>query len=267
MRRNAEQMSEKQDPANETLSRSDPATTNGDDNGYATAEEPTPSQAVAASVERNAKGQFTVGNPGPPKRQPVNVHRRRELQDAYTRDYAPASEHARGMCKRKAAIDETLERCRLGTPEHQRLEQLSRDLASQLEAQRTALTDTATTAAIIDAMSEVELLDRMRQLTRRLESIITEEKGHAKAVETADVFDSSPIVTAPPAESPAPAPPDPICRYCRHPQSRCVDTKTRDLELWRILHYDDPSEEKRRADIATAEMFESLRRQHARRRF
>jgi hypothetical protein len=207
------------------------------------------------------------GNRARAKLQPINVAKRRALEEEYIRDYRPATQDSRGMCSRKAKIDELLDRFVDGSARHERLEAISRRLATQLEAGRPPAHNQK---EAFSKLTDDELIDRTIVLVRRALTL----RGRPENAKRLDAAASSPIIStvdypavdararAPtPASLPAPEPQAarvPTCSYCRKSYDQCASIKESDLELWRTYHWSDPNEIDRRATEATKVMMHQI---------
>lgn len=221
---------------------------------------PAPSEAsepTEASRDRGLDGRWTKNNKAASRdRRPIDVDEVARLENTYVREYAPANEHGRAMCGEKASIDEAIRRAKRGSPEHQRLVQLSIQLAEALEAARPAAADHAD----VDRMS----LDELAAENARLIALAREIPARTPTPQ----FDSSPIIdvsaNAETPTTPAAEPeraPVPQCEHCHRNFEDCAVLHESDIELWRTFHFNDPIEVDRRAKAATEEMYEAIRRQ------
>jgi hypothetical protein len=196
-------------------------------------------------------GRMLAGNRVRTRLLPLNVARRNELARQYEADFQPATTHTRSMCQRLAAVCELLERCKLGSPDHQRLEQISQQLATELDASRPA----AHAHEDVDRMD----IDQLAAEAERLIELVRRPRRIPPAPQTSSPIPAVPIAKTEAPPQPAPAP-EPNCQYCRKLFADCTALHETDLGLWRILHFNDPTEVDRRGIDASKEMHESLRR-------
>ena len=203
------------------------------------------------------------------RKHPVNKLRRQQLLDKFVRDYQPNTQRLQSMCEQFAGVVEQLEVIKPGSPEHQRLVQLSQLLGAALEeSQSSRVARTPADMQGIDAMPSSALHQAHDLLSRQIagETLTDRELGHLDVLMAAShgevllppdpvdvpAFDT-PVNTrvevdvAPPepggaASTPAPAPAEPAgCIYCDGP---CVG---KDRDIYRTLHALDPEEQARRA--------------------
>jgi len=126
-------------------------------------------------------------------------------------------------------------------------------------------------AASHDPHSDVDEMDaeQCEAEALRLAAMARELRREPRKATTP--FDSSPVVLpAPPSAEPLvtsthttePATtepvPAPLCKYCHQPLKRCAEIKESRLDAWQALHWNDPSEVKRRDDYATAVMMKQV---------
>jgi hypothetical protein len=207
------------------------------------------------------------------RRHPVNKLRVQQLIETFVQEYRPNSQRFRSMCEQLAIVTSQLETTKPGSPDHQRLVQLSVLLGEQLEGSRST-----TTAADVGDLSEMTI-DQLLERTELIYCRLTALRDEQPPVSTPSPFDTSPIVNRQPAPLDSPDPeagvspaqteisvpgassaaepgtsePDP-CRFCHQSIARCAEIKNRDVDTWRALHHLDPDEVQRRKDRATAEM-------------
>jgi hypothetical protein len=182
------------------------------------------------------------------------------------------------MCEQYAGVIEQLEVLKPGSQEHQRLVQLSQQLGAALEESRHAVDADPSAFPGIEKIPD-SALAVARDLLRRSETLSEREQGRLDVLLDAmrgEVLLRGDVVPAnpPPVKIPAPASADPPvtvtadtatpepepCRYCHQPPARCDEINGRDLDTWRVLHFDHPEEITRRDQARTTEMLESLRR-------
>lgn len=198
------------------------------------------------------------------RRHAINKLRRQQILDQLVADYRPTTTLGHSSCDMLAGILEQLEVLKPGSPDHQRLVQLSQQLGASLEESRAPRAADDDTADLnIDALVEqsAEILRQALALQRA-----------AQAPPSTDTtpFDTTPIVSS--AEAPvadqlvkaeptATSAPEPRCEYCHQTLTRCAEIKATQLDSWEVLHYNDPQMIEQRAKLLTQEMYESLRRQ------
>jgi hypothetical protein len=168
------------------------------------------------------------------RKHPVNVLRRDALLKKLVADYQPQTTLTHASCEHLAGILEQLETMKPGSPDHQRLVQLSQTLGASLEESRRSR----------EAPPEVMTI---RRIIVRPPDIERDEDVSAKAIED--------------AAQPTPVHSEPVCEFCHQTLARCAEIKSTRPDIWPTLHARDPEELKRRDKEATAEMFEALKRQ------
>jgi len=164
----------------------------------------------------------------------VNKLRRQQILEQLLADYHPTTTLGHSSCDMLAGILEQLESMKPGSPDHQRLVQLSQLLGTSLEESRPAR-ETKDAETII-----------IRRIIVRPPDIERDEDVSAKAIED--------------AAQPTPVHSEPVCESCHQSLSRCAEIKATRPDIWPTLHYNDPEEVARRDKEATTEMYESLRR-------
>jgi hypothetical protein len=200
---------------------------------------------------RMLKGAFLA------RKTPRNVLRRDQLHAEIVAEYKPDTWYLRRACRWLANIDERLETVKDGTPEHTRLIGRWTELTSTLEASRSRqapsinLEDLDPDEVVAHAERVLEMARLARDAQRTSDAYLAQAPplGVSPRPEPNDA----------PAESLIPQP-EPLCPYCHQSITRCAEIKTTRLDAWQALHHNDPSEIERRGKLATAEMYESLRR-------
>jgi hypothetical protein len=126
------------------------------------------------------------------RRHPVNKLRVEVLNDTFVREYNPTTQRLRSMCEQLAAVTEQLETMKPGSPDHQRLVQLSVLLGETLEASRRPLPDGP---GGVDDMNVDQLLDVTAGI---LDQLLAMRDADGKREDASpSPFDSSPIVDLP----------------------------------------------------------------------
>jgi hypothetical protein len=164
---------------------------------------------------------------------------------------------------------ERLETAKGGSPEWQRLSNEVRELSSDLHRPTPATTPKTTPLVDYDKFTTEQIRARLVRLLDLLPEDPAPDPAPVEINSTgAPTIDAQPISTytrdaGPPVANatPEPAPEPEPCPWCHQPLTRCAEIKETRPEDWRALHYDHPDEKKRRADEATAVMYESWRRQ------
>jgi hypothetical protein len=188
------------------------------------------------------------------RRHPVNKLRKQQLFDQLIADYQPQTTLAQASCEHLAGVLEQLEALKAGSQEHKRLVELAQLLGTALEASRTQ--DARSSDADPASITPDAMIERTTAILRGLLQLHDEQersRAHIDAIprETSAGAEAELLVKAEPT---APAPER--CLYCH--QAPCVGASHHAFE---VLHWNDPAEIEKRAAQATAEMFESLRRQ------
>ena len=205
------------------------------------------------------------------RKHPVNVLRREALLPDLLKQFPPANILERTTCERLAGAIEQLEVTKPGSPDWQRLVQTEQTLAASLHDARLSrdvhtLDDTA-------AMNTDQLIERTTKILHGLLDMHAEEIRHVEFTRlrcAPDDIDGGPTLdnasescphdrgadtgTDEAARAPRVAATE-RCAYCH--QAPCIGPEHHAYE---VLHWNDPEEIKKRADRATAEMFESMRR-------
>jgi hypothetical protein len=190
------------------------------------------------------------------RRHPVNRLRCEQLFDQLVADYQPSTTLLRATCTHLSVILEQLEAMRPGSPDHQRLVQLSQLLGESLETSRTAResrdaapSDTITIRRVLvepeDDLTVEQLQARISRAQQRIDALM-----HPGAVSQ----DTPTIDATTPRK-------EPTCNYCHQALWRCREIKETDLDTWETLHHDDPEMIEQRAKRDTAEMIEAWKRQ------
>lgn len=205
------------------------------------------------------------------RKHPVNKLRRQQLLDKFVRDYCPNTQRLQSMCEQFAGVVEQLEVIKPGSPEHQRLVQLSQTLGAALEeAQLSREARAPSDAPGIASMPSSALHLAQEFLKRQVagETLTDFEQGalavlhramdgtvllppDPRAPEPAHVapdagYPKQEATDAPTIDEPtaAPAEPEPACLYgCG---SRCAELREKRPDVWHVFHYLDPEEVARR---------------------
>jgi len=194
------------------------------------------------------------------RRRPVNILRRDVLLQKLVADYQPTTTRLQAACEHLAGVLEQLEDMKPGTQEHKRLVELAQAIGDTLEQSQKP----APPPPVLTSASEDELIAR---LTRTLGCLIRarefdELPFHPLGVDGGPGPDDADPAAQ--ASRVSPVNPDPVCKFCQQSSARCVELKATRLDTWRLLHRNDPAEQKRRADEradeSMKEMFESMRR-------
>jgi hypothetical protein len=184
------------------------------------------------------------------RKHPVNVLRRQQLLEKLVVDYRPSTTLLQASCEQLAGILEQLETMKPGTPEHQRLVQLSQLLGATLEESRSSRV--APTPTDLSALNEEQLIERTTAILRHL-LVLRDAKLDAAPVNNAHDYveaDPQPQALAP-AMAVATAP-EPDCEYCRR---NCVGVEH---HAYSVLHWNDPAEIKKRDEEATKVMMKMM---------
>ena len=190
------------------------------------------------------------------RKHPVNKLRRQQLLDKFVSDYRPNTQRLQSMCEQYAGVVEQLEVIKPGSPEHQRLVQLSQLLGAALEESRTATSASAGTSGVdLSGMTDDELIERTAALLQRmLEQRDLQRDGEAYIARASAEYqakvvgsDSLPSNFAS-VEKAAPAA-EPICPRCQQSAIDCAAMRERAPDVFTLLHPNDPEvAEKRNAD-------------------
>ena len=186
------------------------------------------------------------------RKHPVNVLRKQQILAKLVADYHPSTTMQRATCENLAGTLEQLEALRPGSPEWQRLTQISQQLGATLEESRVSREPNPATN--YSAMTDDQLIERTTEILRHL--LTARDLRHAPCRPDDDDGGLLPdgavhdVPLAPVAGSPVQATPtpEPICPYCRRP---CVGP---DHSAYSVLHWSDPEQVKRRSQEATAVM-------------
>jgi hypothetical protein len=174
------------------------------------------------------------------KKHPINVQRCEKYYAELVAEYQPDSLYLRDTCNKLAKTKERLEHARDGSPEWKGLSAERKDLYEVLNAARRA--------RLVDEPKEILTIRRVLVRGDGVEAPIPQYGPSDKQERTLET-------TA--RESTTPT----VCRYCDKTTAACDELKESRPEAWRALHFLDPEEVKRRDQLATREMHESLRRQ------
>lgn len=221
------------------------------------------------------------------RKHPVNVLRRQQLLDKFVRDYRPDTQRLQSMCEQFAGVVEQLEVIKPGSPEHQRLVQLSQSLGAALEESQASREARAPSdMAGIEHMPSSALHLAKEFLTRITagETLTDFEQGALAVLHRAmdgtvllppdprtpenayvapdvrypkhEATDAT-AIDEPTAAEPVPAAePEPTCIYgCG---SRCAELQEKRPDVWHVFHFLDPEEVKRRDAEATAVMMKTV---------
>jgi hypothetical protein len=180
------------------------------------------------------------------RRHPVNKLRRQQLLDKFVSDYRPNTQRLQSMCEQYAGIVEQLEALKPGSPEHQRLVQLSQLLGAALEESKPAArTDD------LDAsnLTEDELVEQLEVLLVHAREIRDAKIERARPRLEADAVVDGVLLLEPGdteqeahATAPKPAPAEPeTCKYCG--KAPCIGDQHPAFD---VLHALDPIEQQRR---------------------
>jgi hypothetical protein len=195
------------------------------------------------------------------RKHPVNKLRCQQILEKLVADYQPRTTMLHATCVHLSGILEQLETMKPGTPEHQRLVQLSQLLAARLEESRPPRTETDDTGDLtVDQLVE-KTTGMLRQL---LEMRDAENAVKVPGVAGVDHIGSTVAdrlehvegapglagLTPEPTAAPAPEP----CPYCN--RAPCIG---KDHHAYEVLHWNDPEEIKRRDAEATAVMMKMVR--------
>ena len=208
------------------------------------------------------------------RKHPVNKLRRQQLLDKFVLDYRPNTQRLQSMCEQYAGIVEQLEVLKPGSPDHQRLVQLSQLLGAALEeSQSSRETRTPSDMQGIDQMPVSALHLAMDLLKRQIagEQLSERELGQLDVLRAAEhgrvllppdpvdvpVFDA-PVNTrvesggvmllepgdvgyteqeaihATAIDKPAPAPD--TCKYCGKSPAGCAESKASRPDVFYALH-------------------------------
>ncbi len=197
------------------------------------------------------------------RKHPVNMLRRDALKAEIVAEFRPSNVLERSTCEHLAATLERLENTRAGTPEYQRLVQLSQQLGESLSATRAeapriatdyhAMTDGQLISCVEDLLKD---LYTRRNDTRTLAEalVMTTDPPVPTRVANDDLIerpsDDPRSVTT---DSPAPVR-KPMCGYGCGSFERCAEIKATRPDVWQTLHYADPEEIARRDQEATRVM-------------
>ena len=111
------------------------------------------------------------------RRRPVNRLRVDQIHNELAAEYRPATSIARATCRHLAMVYEQLEVTRPGSPEHQRLIQLSQSLGQELEQ----LARGARTPKDFSGMSTAELIARIEDLYVKATALQEREQQRPRA--------------------------------------------------------------------------------------
>ncbi len=221
------------------------------------------------------------------RKHPVNILRRDALRKKLTDEYRPTTQRLQSMCEQYAGVLEQLEVLKAGSQEHKRLVELGQLLGDALEAARPAEAADASVENMTPEQLEAYALD-LAQMARNMrlppmsapgadrwppvpdgqpqerpeslegDSLAPPEINVPRADQRAGQSPEPALLEPRASLEPAPAP---RCPFCHQAFAKCAEIREQRLDDWRVLHYDDPAEQQRRAELATKEMFESLRRE------
>jgi hypothetical protein len=213
------------------------------------------------------------------RRHPVNILHVEKLYMELAAQFEPATTVEKRTCEHLAFIYERLEKTKAGTADWQRLIQTSQTLVASLEDSRKARLAARDDRPLSD-LSDAELEAHAASLLKNIERLRAERQAGESAPGRSDQGEGAspgpfgktvprpnPPASSQPSPSGKPEPasqplpePEP-CPYCRKSPSECAELKATSLEAWAAIHHDHPDEVEKRDAAATAEMFESLRRQ------
>src|SRR5258708_22718264 len=179
---------------------------------------------------RMLKGSFLA------RRHPVNVLRKQQLLNKLTAEYQPRTTMQQATCAHLAGILEQLEVLKPGSPEHQRLVQLSQSLGAALEGSRSSQ---HVPDADYDAMTDDELIDRLEQTLQAARASRDLKREHQPRLDAdvvgAAVAEDGVTLLEPGDEGHAPQeatraatvrqPTVEICKHCRKSPDRCIQIK------------------------------------------
>ncbi len=136
------------------------------------------------------------------RKHPVNVLRRQQL-DKFVLDYHPNTQRLQSMCEQYAGIVEQLEVLKPGSPDHQRLVQLSQLLGTALEESRSARTPAD--LATINDMNIEQLIARTSAVLLQLLALRDAENvPPPNSVDAVMVLDTAGLACKSSAVAPAP---------------------------------------------------------------
>jgi len=213
------------------------------------------------------------------RRHPVNKLRRQQLLDKFVRDYRPDTQRLQSMCEQYAGIVEQLEVLKPGSPDHQRLVQLSQLLGAALEESHVPpAARLRRQFGNLSSLMLTELVERTeklaqdaREMARRavdeLQAAVRGDMPPPDPTPTGNVengvdLDALPDARQSAAPAPEPEAPLPPCPHCGRTPVRCAELKQNALDQWRVLHGNDPAEVERRDAEATAVMMKMVRHGH-----
>lgn len=199
---------------------------------------------------RFLKGSFSA------RKHPVNLLRRDALLAKFVRDYQPDTQRLQSMCEQYAGVVEQLEALKPGSPEHQRLVQLSQQLGSALEEARSREMRPQTD---LDVLDDEELIARTTAILRGLLEVRDQNEARLHPI-------AEPATRPPQTDADAepsgvrsevtPSAPESICIYgCG---TKCEEIKSKRPEIWRLFHHLDPVEVARRREEANVVMWRGL---------
>jgi hypothetical protein len=189
------------------------------------------------------------------------------------------------MCEQYAGIVEQLEVLKPGSPDHQRLVQLSQLLGAALEESQSSREtrpnqdDAGLAAMPMSALhASKDLLERYETLTDRergqLDVLLAASHGRVTlppdpvAVPDLPAYRSQasaatvePASTAHTVEDHAPAKTRPTvetCNYCNRSLDECAEIKATRLDVWQAIHALHPDEIARRDQEATTQMIKMV---------
>jgi hypothetical protein len=182
------------------------------------------------------------------RRHPINRLRKQQLLDQLIAEYQPRTTMLHASCEHLAGILEQLETMKPGSPDHQRLVQLSQLLGASLEESRTSSRvdpplrefSQATDDQMIDETTKIlHHLLTLRDSKLTAPATTTNSRSERDAIPEQDAAASE-------IEAPTPATPEEECPYCRRPLSRCEEIKQNRPDVHEILHWNDPEQVRRR---------------------
>jgi hypothetical protein len=191
----------------------------------------------------------------------VDERKREAILNRLLSDYAPSTTLLRSSCEHLASILEQLAVRKPGTPEHQRLVQLSQVLGNALEASSPRAIRFTSMPDLV-ALSKDELIARTTALLR---SLLQSSQSKTPASSTGE--DHSRASNAPGADPRAVpdtraletvTPQPERCVYCSLSPAQCAEIKVTRRETWQVLHYDDPACIAERSADATATMHRNI---------
>ena len=161
------------------------------------------------------------------RKHPVNVLRRDQLLTKLIADYQPSTTLLHASCEHLAAILEQLENLKPGSPDHQRLVQLSQLLGAQLEESRTPRPSLPTDYATLTDNQMIEKCTGILQHLLHLHDHKMPPVIEPRTIDTEDAYviedvEDAALVSEPGTQGSRPAD---SCPYGCGTVARCADLR------------------------------------------